>query len=93
VADAKNKIAASGRTDKEGRYTLSSFMPNDGAPPGDYIVTVVWPTSFQRIGDQDFPVGDRLGGGYASKSKTSLKATIRAGETELAPIEIGPSAK
>lgn len=32
--------AASGRTDTEGKYQLTTRKPNDGAVPGDYIVTV-----------------------------------------------------
>jgi len=32
--------AASGRTDEEGKFQLTSRKPNDGAVPGDYIVTV-----------------------------------------------------
>lgn len=89
AATPGNAIAATGRTDAEGKYTLSSFMPNDGAPPGEYIITAVWPTSFQRIGEQEYPVGDRLGGVYSNKANATLKATIRAGESQLPPIEIG----
>jgi hypothetical protein len=32
--------AASGRTDAEGKFQLTTRKPNDGAVPGDYIVTV-----------------------------------------------------
>ncbi|MCZ2343298.1 MAG: hypothetical protein LC104_16115 [Bacteroidales bacterium] len=88
TATPRNAIAATGRSDEEGRYTLSSFLPNDGAPPGEYTITVVWPTSFQQIGGQDFPVGDRLGGVYANKANATWKATIREGESQLPLIEI-----
>ena len=32
--------AASGRTDAEGKFQLTTRKPNDGAVPGDYVVTV-----------------------------------------------------
>jgi hypothetical protein len=32
--------AAAGRTDKEGKFTLTTFESEDGALPGDYTVTV-----------------------------------------------------
>lgn len=32
---------AFGRTDAQGRASLTTFDPNDGALPGDYVVTVV----------------------------------------------------
>jgi hypothetical protein len=32
--------AASGRTDSEGKFQLTTRKPNDGAVPGDYVVTV-----------------------------------------------------
>lgn len=30
------------RTDADGRFALSTYYADDGAPPGDYTVTVVW---------------------------------------------------
>ncbi|MBC8869887.1 MAG: carboxypeptidase regulatory-like domain-containing protein [Planctomycetes bacterium] len=31
---------ATGTTDAQGEFTLTSFEPNDGAPPGDYSITI-----------------------------------------------------
>jgi hypothetical protein len=40
-------VGGSGRpafaaTDDQGRYTLTTHSPNDGAMPGEYTVTIVW---------------------------------------------------
>jgi hypothetical protein len=35
----KVKFTPSGETGKDGRFTLSTAAPSDGAPPGDYLVT------------------------------------------------------
>jgi hypothetical protein len=37
------KFIPNGITNKEGRFTLSSGKPGDGAPPGEYIVTFDYP--------------------------------------------------
>ena len=31
---------ATGITDAQGKFTLTSFKPNDGAPPGEYSITI-----------------------------------------------------
>jgi len=33
--------ASTGRTDAQGKYVLATFEPGDGAPAGDYRVTIV----------------------------------------------------
>ncbi len=32
-----------GRTDKEGRFQLTTYVGNDGAPAGSYKVVIIWP--------------------------------------------------
>lgn len=88
AADSGNTIPATGKTGKDGKFELSSFLPGDGAPPGEYSVTIIWPLRFERIGEQEFPVGDRLGGAYAQQAKTPLKATVREGVNEVPPFEL-----
>ncbi len=40
LATASDGKSASGKTDENGKYQLSSYSTNDGAVAGDYIVTV-----------------------------------------------------
>lgn len=37
---------ATGQTDADGNFTLTTFEPNDGAIPGDYVVTI---TKFESL--------------------------------------------
>src|SRR5262245_31244332 len=39
LSSGKAKFEPSGLTDKDGKFQLSTAAPNDGAPPGEYVVT------------------------------------------------------
>ena len=56
-------------TDTNGEFHLTSYNADDGAPDGDYVVTIEWR---ERTGlmKQDFEGPDRLGGAYAKMEKT-----------------------
>lgn len=48
--DAKSKGAV-GRTDKSGRYRLTTFKPGDGALPASYRVVIAKTTSESRLSE------------------------------------------
>jgi len=87
-ATPENSIPSIARSRADGTFAVSSFLPNDGMPPGEYVVTVAWPERYEKIGEQEFPVGDRLNGAYAMKEKTPLRVTIREGDTQLDPFDL-----
>lgn len=66
-------------TDKEGRFRLRTGGDRDGAPSGQYVVTLVWPGGAG---------GDRLGGAYAEPDGSGLIAVIEETTTELPPLEV-----
>jgi len=68
--------------DAEGKFELTTFLSGDGAPAGDYKVTVLW-TKGARPGQ-----ADRLGARYATPDRTSLTATVESGPNTLPPIEL-----
>ena len=73
-----------------GEFQLTSFNPNDGAPAGDYEVTVVWPEPPPAGSDPEAagdPI-DRLGGQFANPTTSGLKATVTAGNNELEPFAL-----
>jgi hypothetical protein len=83
--DAPQPYATSGA---DGTFELSTFDPGDGAPAGDYVVTLRWP---------DGPPGpglppDRLGDAFTNPGKTPYKATVAAGAAKLDPFRIDPAA-
>ena len=81
------KWLPSATTDKGGKFALSTGAPNNGAPPGEYKVTITW-EEFARPGTEDSPntpgTGkDRLRGAYASAEKTPLRATVEAKDNTI----------
>jgi hypothetical protein len=66
----------------DGSYTLTTYVSGDGAPAGEYVVTIYWPG--KRTGKpkepeeeaSDMPP-DRLNRRYAVQATTTLKATVR----------------
>lgn len=64
--------------------TIGSF---DGAPAGEYVVTVTWPT-VSIIGGEEVEGPDRLQGRYATKDHPAAKVTVVEGENEFPAFEL-----
>jgi hypothetical protein len=71
----------------DGRFALSTYEGQDGAPEGDYVLTVQWYKPIRQ--------GNELVGGpnvlprkYASAKTSDLIVKIAAGENCLTPIQI-----
>lgn len=86
-------LRPSGRTEADGTFTLTSYDPADGAPEGNYRVTIQWeeklapgytPPKPRKRGDGE---DDFFRGKYASM-KSPLQATIAAQPNELAPFSL-----
>jgi hypothetical protein len=72
-------------TDEEGRFKLSTYGTDDGAPNGEYQVEVTWPA--YRNGRNIGP--DRLDRKYENHKTNGLKVvTIEENTRELPPIEL-----
>jgi hypothetical protein len=67
---------------------LRSYEPDDGAPAGEFKVTVVWPESPPPNASGVFEVRDRLRGRYANPKTTELTATVEEGGGALPPFEL-----
>jgi hypothetical protein len=77
---ARNALPVA-KTDAGGKFQLTTWSANDGAPPGDYDVTVVWIDASQvdECQCEDLIKHDRLRGRYADPETTWLHATVRPG--------------
>jgi hypothetical protein len=94
--DAKNELTAvrpSGVAKDDGTYTLTTG-PDQGAPAGDYVVTV---TLFQEVNakkgkamstDMNTPTEDKLKGAYADRTKSQITRQIKSGTNQLEPIDL-----
>jgi hypothetical protein len=84
-----------GLTDAKGDFYISTYNTDDGAPEGDYVVTIEWR---ERSGPMGTELGgpDRLGGAYAKVEKTkevpgfAVKVTNQP--LELPPFKLTQSA-
>jgi len=79
-------IAPYGVTDADGRFTLTTYLTFDGAPAGEYIVTVRAPGPPQRGEDDQGP--DRLKGRYNDLKTSKLRATIEKKTNDLEPFQL-----
>jgi hypothetical protein len=86
--DGKKVPPPNATTEANGEYHLGTYKLDDGAPAGDYKVSVVWlqapPPNAQGIFDQK----DRLGGRYANPEQSKLTAHVEKGGGEIPAFEL-----
>jgi hypothetical protein len=71
----------------DGSFKATTYRDDDGAAPGDYVVTVVWRP--ERKDENEIIVGpDRLRDRYSQPGKSALKATVSAGENVLPRFDL-----
>jgi hypothetical protein len=72
---------------QDGSFTVSTYDGNDGAPEGDYIVTVQW---YKPVKQGNDLVGgpNVLPAKYASPRTSDVVVHIAAGENRLKPIQL-----
>ncbi len=71
----------------DGRFQPTTRLPHDGAPAGDYVLTVVWRQT-RLEGGEEIAGPDQLHGKYSYPATSPLKAVIKEGENSLPPIEL-----
>ena len=72
-----------GTTDEEGHFQVTSYMPDDGAPAGRYVVTIVWPRDQSADPESRDDSPDRLRGRYSSPETSSIEVEVAAGDNKL----------
>lgn len=84
----KYPLLPAGRANAEGVYQLTTFEGPDGAPPGEYVITVEWPDPKWRPpgGGMPPPPPDRLKGRFANPKTSTLQMSIVEGENQIPPI-------
>lgn len=67
---------------------MSTYLRLDGAPAGEYAVTLVGYDAFTPEGDAVGP--ERFRGKYRDPKKTPLRATVAPDKLDLPPLVVSP---
>jgi hypothetical protein len=79
-------LAPYGVTDAKGSFTLTTYLTYDGAPAGEYVVTIRCPGPPKRGDEEQGP--DRLKGRYGDPKTSTLRAKVEKKPNELQPFEL-----
>lgn len=71
----------------DGWFRPSTIDAFDGAPAGQYVVTVTWPTITVE-GGEEIEGPDRLQGRYATLRSPAATVTVVEGENEFPPFDL-----
>lgn len=75
VADNANYTQSTAETNAEGKFSLQTYNPGDGAPPGEYSLVFKW-----RQGTND----DLFNGRYADPANS-----VKTFKLEQQPLDLG----
>jgi hypothetical protein len=88
TGDLPGGLRPSGRTGADGKFCLSTYESGDGAPVGEYRVTISLPKPPAGPNPDLDLAPDRLKGRYANPATSKLHARIEDQENVLAPFEV-----
>ncbi len=78
-----------GTTDDQGNFKLWSYDPDDGAPEGEYKISVVWlDVPLEKAKENPMGAKDRLSGTYSNPQTSKLTAKVEKGGGEIPPFEL-----
>ena len=71
----------------DGDFRLSTYASYDGAPPGRYAVTIIYPSPSRKENGENIGP-DLLQGRYADPKTTPLRAEVKEEENHLDPLDL-----
>jgi hypothetical protein len=77
-----------GTAGADGIFHLTTFTTDDGAPDGDYALTVTWPSPPVKGQAEDEFGPDRLKNRYSDARRPAAQVTITAETRELPPVDL-----
>lgn len=85
--DATVTVHPVGTVGADGNFKISTYGSNDGAPAGDYTVTVTW---YQLVGEgtNKTPGPNVVPNIYRSPKTSPLKVAVREAPTDLGKLAI-----
>ena len=86
MIERDHKLVPFAVADPDGSFRLTTYLVADGAPAGEYVVTVTWPAD--PAGGDDAPGADRLKNAHADTTTSKLRASVRPGDNRLDPFHL-----
>ena len=80
-----------GHVDEQGRFRLTTYADGDGAPEGEYRVTVQWFLATRARGSDEYQSVNYLPARYGRAETSGLRATITRGDNNLPTIDLKPN--
>lgn len=74
-------------TDEQGNLIVTTYVTGDGAPEGEYKISLEWPKMVNYFGRMQ-PGPDRLGGKYKNAAASKWTVFINAGNNTLPDFDI-----
>jgi hypothetical protein len=82
-----------GVVDQRGGFSLTTYEANDGAPEGEYVVTVYWPERpLDPSGEGNDLPADQLGGRFAKLAHSNLRVRLGQQPVTLARVDLKDNA-
>jgi hypothetical protein len=72
----------------DGTFRMTTYSTGDGAPAGEYTVTVVWPAPVDTSVDEPAGAPDQLRGRYGDPRRSILRVVVKEGDNQLPPFEL-----
>jgi hypothetical protein len=81
-----------GQADEQGNFTLTTYRQGDGAPAGEYRVTVQWllATPVNQQTRDEYVTVNYLPARYGQPASSGLAATVSPGNNQLPAFELSP---
>jgi hypothetical protein len=76
-----------GQVDDDGNFALSTYVSGDGAPEGEYLVTITWKSRGGPL--NEFTGPDRLQGRYSDPRTSNLRFRVeKKGLNAVPPYQL-----
>jgi hypothetical protein len=71
----------------DGLFEVGTYLGDDGAPPGEYAVTLVWPVVTEEGGEETFGP-DRLKGRFADPASPIARIEVKEEDNRIPDINL-----
>jgi hypothetical protein len=92
VSSDQMKVSSRGQIQQDGMYTLSTFVPGDGAPAGDHRVLIIQPLPPGKINPYN-PSPAVIDSKFQSYETSGLKFTVTPEGPNKFDITVSPPTK